>query len=49
VGQVAEQVLLFVTDPRHVAVRPEQRLKNVKLLPFRYLRLAGRRMRVRAE
>ena len=31
-GQLAEQILLVVTDPRHVAVRPQQRRGHVQFL-----------------
>ena len=31
-GQLAEQTLLVFTDPRHVAVRPQQRRGHVQFL-----------------
>jgi len=31
-GQLAEQILLIFTDPRHVAVRPQQRRGHVQFL-----------------
>ena len=33
-GQLAEQILLVFTDPRHVAVRPQQRRGHVQFPAF---------------